>query len=545
MNFLFKILIVNILIIIPRLSSMEFPYHPNEEVKLISGIQIGVRPTTSSSQEAKKFFNQGLNLIYAFNHDEAYWSFQKAAALDPDYAMAYWGMALALGSNINMDITKKSEKIAYQHTQKALELSQNITESEKDYIKALSSRYTDAENPDHRLFNLNYRDAMKKLLEKYPDDPDAAVLYAESAMDVMPWKLWTPEGDPNEGTLDIVDVLENVLKRNPHHLGANHYYIHAIEASKHPEYALMSAERLKKIAPFLGHIMHMPSHIYILVGNYHEASLANQAAIAADLSYIKYYGLDGIYPLHYLSHNYFFLVRALSMEGKYRSALKTAQELEDFYAPHFKSMPELEYYLFAKLSVLLRFHKWKEILELPKPAAGTSVTEALWHFARGMAFAGLFDKQNALKEQSNFFDIQSQVSKDTVFGFNPVKSIFDIANLLLKAKITKLDSNFKEEITFLEEAIKIQDGLNYNEPPDWYFSVRENLGGAFLQNDQPKEAEAIFRKDLNHHPRNGRSLFGLLLSLKKQKREADSYFVEKEFEEAWKYSDEPLDVSEL
>ncbi len=528
---------------------MEFPYHPTKEITLISGLQNNARFVTTTNDEARRYFNQGLNLIYGFNHDMAYWSFQKAVALDPSMAMGYWGMALALGPNINMDITHKSEKVAFNHIQSALELSDRVTDNERDYIKALSNRYTDAENPDLKKLNANYYNAMKELKNKYKDDPDASVLYAESAMDINPWRLWTINGEMAEGTLDVVETLESVLKRVPNHLGANHYYIHAIEASKHPEYGLISAERLHKLAPSLGHIMHMPSHIYILVGDYEKASLANEAAIAADLSYIKQYGLDGIYPVHYLSHNYFFLIRSRSMEGKFKNALRAADDLNALYIPHFKAMPELEYYFSGKMSVLLRFHAWNELLEMRNPIiqlqAEAPITDALWHFSRGMAYAGLSDKENALRELEAFKTRKDKISESLVFGFNPVKPIFKIAENLLLAKIAKLDANFSKEIEFLKEAVLSQNTLNYNEPPDWYFPVRESLGGAYLQNNQFEEAENVFRDDLKLHPRNGRSLFGLLKSLKAQKKEADTYFVQKEFDLAWQYSDITLNISDL
>jgi len=531
------------------LSGMEFPYHPTKEITLISGKQISEHPVTTKMPEAQKFFNQGLTFLYGFNHDAAYWSFQKAVALDPSLAMGYWGMALALGPNINMDVTHKAEGIAFSHIQKATELTENISESEKDYIFALAKRYTDVPNPDLKKLNFNYMEAMKQLRFKYPDDPDAAVLYAESAMDVNPWKQWTVQGEPLPGTMEIVETLETVLKRQPNHLGANHYYIHAIEASKHPEYAMVSAERLRKLAPSLGHITHMPSHIYLLVGDYHEAATANEAAIAADLSYIRQYGLDGIYPLHYLTHNYYFLIRALSMEGRLKSAITAADELNAFYFPHFKEMPELEYYLSAKMFVLLRFHKWKELLEIKPPKAYAkeemAVTEALWHFARGLSFAAIGDQENALNEKSLFTAQKNKIPKDAVFGFNSVEPIFQIAENVLLAEMAKFEGDFLKEIAFLKEAVLIQDTLNYNEPPDWYFPVRESLGMAFLRNNQIREAEEVFRQDLNIHPRNPRSLYGLLLTLKKQSRPTDSFFVQKEFEQASQYSDSTLSPSDL
>jgi tetratricopeptide (TPR) repeat protein len=532
-----------------QIMSAEFPYHPTREITLIKGLQINEHPVTTNNKEAKAYFNQGLNLIYGFNHDQAYWSFQKAVALDENFAMGYWGMALSLGPNINMDIDMKAEKIAYGHIRKALELTDKVSNSERDYIYALSKRYSDVEKPDLKKLNIDYSNAMNALRTRYPDDPDAAVLYAESAMDLNPWKQWDKNGDPLPGTLEIVEALESVLKRMPNHLGANHYYIHAVEASKHPEYALINAERLKKLAPALGHILHMPSHIYLLVGDYAQAVLSNEAAIVADLSTIRQYGIEGIYPVHYLSHNYYFLIRALSMEGKFKGALRASNDLEKLYLPHVEDMPSLEYYLSAKMFLLARFHKWNELLQLQNPTLKTKsklpITETLWHFSRALAYASLNDEVYAMKERQAFLTSKKEISKDAIFGFNKVDSIFRIAENVLDAKFAKMQLDFKKEIEFLKEAVRVQDELNYNEPPDWFFPVRESLGGALLQSNQYKEAEAVFREDLRRHPRNGRSLFGLLLSLKGQSRESDSYFVQKEFDQAWSNSDEPLLVTDL
>lgn len=546
MKFL-KSLLFSIFGIFFSLSSMEFPYHPTKEVTLISGLQFNEHPVTTSSPEAQKYFNQGLTLVYGFNHDEAYWSFQKAVALDPDFAMGYWGMALALGPNINMGISGESEMVAFQHIQKAIELSKNITQNEKDYIQALSKRYTDSKNPDRKKLTLDYRDAMKALSAKYPDDPDAAVLYAESILDVSPWKQWTPSGDPAPGTLEIVDVLESVLKRVPDHLGANHYFIHAIEASKHPEYALINAERLYKLAPPLGHLMHMPSHIFILVGDYHRAALANDAAIATELSYIRQYGIGGIYPVHYLSHNYYFLLRALNMEGNYKRALQAADEFLAFYLPHYQEMPDLEYYLSGKLAVYLHFNKWQDLLKMAKidAKADIPITDALWHFGRGLAYAALGDKASALKEKQAFEQIKAKVPESAQFGYNSVKPIFQIAENLLNAKLARLDNDPTKEVDLLKEAVHIQDTLSYNEPPDWFFPVRETLGAALLKNGRYAEAEQVFREDLNLHPRNGRSLFGLLQSLKSQNRTTGSFFVQQQFDDAWQFSDTPLTLDNL
>lgn len=527
------------------LISKEYPLCPIKQIPLRTDY-IGLEhPVTTKSPAAQLYFNQGLTFMYAFNHDAAYCSFQQAAEQDPKLAMAYWGMALALGQNINIDITPNREKSAYEAIQKALELSSDASENEQDYIKALSKRYSNAEKPDIKSLAEQYSKEMNALMKKYPDDPDAAVLYAESGLDLNPWRQWSASGEPTNGILEILAVLEGVLKRNPMHLGANHFYIHAIEASNNPEKALMCAERLRKLLPSSGHLLHMPSHIYILVGDYHLAAECNEDAVAADREYIREYGMAGIYPLHYLSHNLYFLSRAYSMEGRFMDAYNAAKDLENFYKPNFGDMPDLEYYISNTIFVLLRFGHWKEVLKDPAPESSMPVTNVLWHFARGIAYAALNQPDKAEEEQKAFLDAKSKVPQDAIFGYNKASQVFMIAENLLKSKIALSQKNSEQEIEFLRKAIAVQDTLNYNEPPDWFFPVRENLGGALLRNKQFKEAEKVFREDLSKHPRNGRSLFGLMESLKAQSRETDAYWVKKEFEKAWKYSDVKLIISDL
>lgn len=522
-----------------------FPFFPNKEISLDPRLIYSHHPVTTQDPKAQQFFDQGLTLIYAFNHDAAYWSFQKASQLDPKMAMAYWGMALALGANINMNITPEREKVAYELIQKALKLTNNISEYEQDYIQALSQRYTSDPSRDLHQLAINYQKAMKKLSKKYRDDPDAAVLYAESSMNLNPWNLWDVEGNPLEETLEIIKLLESVLKRQPNHLGANHYYIHAVEGSSFPERALINAERLRKMLPASGHILHMPSHIYLLTGDYHQAAKSNEEAIAVDREYIKKYGMEGIYPLHYLSHNLYFLTRAYSMEGRFNDAKRTAEELETFYAPYFQMMPDLEYYIPTKMFVLLRFHRWKEILKLPEPQPEMKVSRVLWNFARAMALASLGEEQLALKEQTIFLERKSLLPSDAIYGYNKANKITKIAEYLLESKIAEIHHNFLIAIDSLKTAVAAQDLLKYNEPPDWFFSVRESLGAILLKNERYQEAEQIFREDLTKHPRNGCSLFGLSESLKAQSRIFDAYWVEREFQEAWKYSDAPLTISDL
>lgn len=502
-------------------------------------------PVSTKNQEAQNYFNQGLTLSYAFNHDAAFWSFKKAAELDPRLAMAYWGMALSLGTNINTPIDEEKSKKAYEYIQKAIQLSNYATDNEKDYIQALAVRYPKNPNENQETLNKKYNQAMEKLTARYPDDLDAAALYAESGLDLFPWKQWDANGNPKDDILAVVGVLESILKKDPNHLGANHFYIHAIEASKYPERALMSAERLRHMLPSSGHIMHMPSHIYLIVGDYHLAATCNEEAIAVDRAYIQKFGMIGSYPLHYLSHNMYFLSRAYCMEGRFEDARRISSELGNFYTPHFEQMPDLEYYATDFLFVLLRFHKWEELLKVPAPNSKMMLNSALWHFARGMAYASLGNLDQAQEEQALFEKMIKEVPTKTKYGYNEAQTIMNIASLSLKAKVAEANGDIPVAIDFLQQAISIQDKLSYNEPPDWYFAIRESLGGIWLRKKQFKNAEIVFRQDLEKHPRNGRSLFGLLESLKGQNRSTDTFWIQREFDLAWRYSTVPLSIQDL
>lgn len=523
----------------------EFPFEPPKNFVLNPKYIVVHHPVSAKQIAAQLYFDQGLTLIYAFNHDAAYWSFLKASQLDPEMAMAYWGMALALGTNINMNITSEREKVAYEAIQKALKFSEKGSQDERDYIKALSKRYSNDPTVDRKQLAINYSNAMRLLAKKYPDDPDASVLFAESLLDLNPWRQWDASGKPLEGTLEAIRSLTTVLKNIPNHLGANHYYIHAIEASRHPERALTSADRLNSLMPASGHILHMPSHIYLLVGDYHRAASVNEAAIAVDREYIREYGSQGIYPIHYLSHNMYFLSRAYSMEGRFAEAKRAADELVELYRPHIHRMPELEYYFPTPMFVLLRFHRWKDVLELPSPPSELPMATALWHFARGISYAALNNIQKAEDERAEFNKEIAKLPKDFVFGYNQASRVAKIAADLLEAKIAEAKGNPREATEFMQRAVTAQDALNYNEPPDWFFPVRESLGGLLLRQGRHDEAEKVFREDLKWHPRNGRSLFGLKESLAALSRPADLYWVSQEFEAAWKYSNTTLTIQDL
>src|SRR6185369_5176167 len=367
-------------------------------VALTSGLGDINHPVSTTNPEAQKFFNQGLAYIYAFNHEEAVRSFKRATELDPQLAMGYWGMALAFGSNYNVPADGPSLLTAYTNLQKALELAPKASEQDRAYINALSKRYSSDLRADQTQLAVAYKNAMGELSKRYPDDLDAATLYAESMMNLHPWKLWTLDGKPTEDTLEIVAVLEGVLRRNPNHTGANHYYIHAVEASTSADRALPSAERLGKIAPKAGHLVHMPSHVYIRTGDYSTAAQANVEAIAVDREYIPQTGAQGLYPLMYYNHNIHFLASASAHKGRYADSIKAARELEASVAPHLKAMPMLEAFRPYPIVSLVRFGRWDDILKEPKPDEALKITTAFWHFARGSAYVATNQLENAVAE---------------------------------------------------------------------------------------------------------------------------------------------------
>ena len=502
-------------------------------------------PTSTTNQEAQRFFNQGLAFIYGFNHDEAIRSFKRAAELDPQLAMAHWGIALALGSNYNLQADAAQQKLAYEAVQKALGLAGKASEIERAYIEALAKRYTNDPKADQQKLALDYKNAMGEIVKRYPDDLDAATLYAESMMNLRPWKLWTADGLPAEGTEEIVSVLEGVLKRNPDHTGANHYYIHAVEASRHPERALPSAARLGRLAPAAGHLVHMPSHIYIRTGDYEAAAQSNAEAIVADRAYLTKTGVQGVYPMMYYNHNIHFLASAHGINGRYADAIKSARELEANVKPHMKAMPMLEMFMPFATMTLVRFRQWDEILKSTEPEPEMKITGALWHFARGMAYAGTNQVARAEAEMKIFQDKVKSVPADAGFGNSTARGVLQVAEHVLNGKIALARGDKKMAIEFLRKGVEAEDALSYNEPADWDMPVRESLGGALLASGDYAEAETVFRAELQKHPRNGRALFGLVESLKRQEKNAAAQLVQRQFEKAWEKADTRLRVEDL
>jgi tetratricopeptide (TPR) repeat protein len=508
-------------------------------VSLIPGLGKHHHPVSTGNPEAQRFFDQGLALLYAFNHDEAARSFRKAAELDPKLAMAWWGVALAQGPNYNLSaVDAEQAKAALAALGKALALADAAPEHERAYVRALAKRYSEDPKADGKKLMEAYAKAMGELAERYPDDLDAATLAAESAMNLRPWKLWSPAGQPAEGTERIVRLLEGVLRRDPDHLGANHYYIHAVEASPQPERALPSADRLGILAPAAGHLVHMPAHIYMRVGDYEAAAVANEKAIAADRAYFKHSGANGIYPMMYFSHNIHFLAVARAQQGRFADAKKAADDLIAHVGPHVKDMPMLEGFLPTRTLILVRFRRWDEVLDAPKPDGKLPIATALWHFARGMAYAAQGKMDESEKEQKAFRLTSASIPEEAPYSdLNTAQSVLKVAAGLLDARLASARNDHKAAIGLLKKSVEAEDALLYMEPPDWFLPVRETLGGLLLQEGNAAEAERVFRADLDRNRRSGRSLLGLAASLRAQGKEHAARMVEIEYRRAWQKAD--------
>ena len=518
----------------------------NPPVTLMKGLGDLHHPVSTRNAEAQQFFDQGLRLIYAFNHDEAARSFQHAAELDPKLAMAYWGIAEAIGPNYNDPASEDRFRQAHDAIQKGVDFSSGASASERAYINVMAKRFPSDPKSDLRKAAEEYRDGMREVAKSYPDDLDAATLFAESGMDLHPWGLWNQDGTPLEGTNEIIATLESVIKRDPNHLGAVHYYIHAVEASPSPERALAAANRLAALAPSAGHIVHMPAHVYIRTGDYDAAVRTNEAAAKVDEAYIQATGATGIYPGMYYSHNLHFIAIAASMDGDFAQSKQAADRLFTHVQPMIHDMPMLEGFLTIPTAVLLRFEKWDDVLKTPKPDPNLKTATVFWHYGHGMALAGTSKPEEAEEDHKVIVEAKNATPEDAVFAppfNNKTKSILQIADDVLAAKIAIAGHDNAAAIAHLKNAVAVQDTLKYGEPPDWYFPVRESLGATLMINGNSAGAEKVFREDLDRNPRNPRSLFGLVESLKNQGRTYDAGFVESQFRNAWKGS--PLRLEDL
>ncbi|MGE5847961.1 MAG: tetratricopeptide repeat protein [Ignavibacteria bacterium] len=520
-----------------------------KKAPLFNNLGSHVHEITTYSDLAQKYFNQGLILSYGFNHAEAKRSFTEAARYDSNCAMAYWGIALVLGSNINVPMNNANIPEAYYAVQKAISLSENVSEKEKDYIMALSERYSKDSLADRSSLDIAYADAMRKLAKKYPDDLDAVTLFAESLLDLHPWDFWEKNGTAKPWTKEIVTILENILAKDPNHPGANHFYIHAVEASKNPEKALNSANKLINLVPGAGHLVHMPSHIYLRVGDYNKGIYANEKATAADESYIDQCHAQGVYPLAYVPHNHHFLWTCATLDGRRNLAIESVKDLlmhTDQEKMHHKPFGRLQQYYSVIYISYVRFGMWDEILKEEEP--DLPFLKSFWHYARCYAYIG----KNQLSKAEQELGKLKTVMKDKAIKEirlrdvrNTTEELLDIASEILKGEIEAKRKNYSSSIAHLTKALEIEDQLYYREPPDWFFPVRHSLGAVYLDAGMLKEAEKVYREDLENFPENGWSLFGLEKSLRAQGKNKEADEIQKQFVEAWSEADIKISSSRI
>lgn len=507
--------------------------------------------TISTDNElVQRYFNQGLVLAYGFNHAEAARSFYYASKLDPDCAMTLWGYAYVLGPNYNAGMERDNYERAYDAIQKAIALSQSKgTEKERDMILALSKRYVKEKIEDRTALDIAYSDEMKKLFEKYPTDPDIGTLYAESIMNLHPWDLYESSGQMKPWTPDILSTLEKLIRDNPRHCGANHFYIHAVESSKTPERANEAAKLLLDgLVPNAGHLVHMPSHIYIRTGEYHQGTIANIRAIQVDSTYVTACHAQGVYPLSYFPHNQHFMAATATLEGNSAWALYAADAVSDNANRQLMKEPmwgTLQHYYTIPFYVYVKFGKWDEILSRDINLEELDYPRAILHYARGMAYLGKAKLDSARVELDKLSDLASKESlhQITIWDINTVYDLVQIAERVLHAEIAGAEGNFQEAIELLKEGVAIEDSLNYNEPPDWFFSVRHNLGSMQIAAGNYEDAIVTYQEDLERLPKNGWALKGLAEAYSKLGDYKSSEETEQRFLSAWKTADISLSGS--
>ena len=517
----------------------SLPVHGAQE-PFFEGLGSYTRTITTTSPEAQKYFNQGLNFLFGFNHGAAIRAFQAAETIDPDCAMAHWGVALACGPHINFPVVPPpAAELAWKELALAQEHVAHTSAVEQALIEALSHRYADPQPEDRGALDQAYADAMRSVWKAHSDDPDVGALFAEAMMDLRPWDQWTHEGQPQPGTDEILATLEQVMKLNLNHPFANHLYIHALEASPHPERALAAADRMRDLQPGLAHNVHMPSHIDIRIGHWYEAITANLKAVEADHRYRAIVGEPKGLIVFYAAHNQHMLAYAAMMTGQRDLAVEQIRAMV-------KGMPEDEMKKYAMLTeafaampyeVLIRFGLWDEILAEPDHPEFMVFTRAFRHAARGIAYAANGDVKSARVEQTAFLEASKLVPAEDAFGNNSCQALLAIATPMLEGEILIREGKLDEGLSQLRTAVSAEDALRYDEPPGWILPVRHSLGANLMQAGRFAEAEQVYRDDLARLPENGWSLFGLARSLELQKRGDEAAVVEARYHKIWSNAD--------
>jgi len=500
---------------------------------------------TTASPDAQRWFDQGLRLVYGFNHQEAQRAFSEASRLDPSCAMCYWGIAMTEGSNYNSPTDADREKRALAAVQEAQRRAAPAAPPERAMIGALARRHSADPAMKREALDLAYTDAMRQVARQFPDDLEASTFFADAMMNLRPWNLWTPDGAPQPGTEEIVLTLERVLAKNPEHPGAIHLYIHAVEASQTPGRAEAPADRLARLMPGAGHIVHMPSHIYWRVGRYADAVTSNTAAVQADRAYFKTAAPSPIYRGLYYPHNIDFIWQAASMEGNSAATFRAAGEFAAAApAEMIKQMPDMETAPVAPIVALVRFGRWDEVLRQPAPPTAWRYTSGVWRYARGRAFTAKGQPAEAARELGELEAILKSVppERTVAFFFRAQNMLQMAANVLAGEMAAKAGDGASAE-RLLRAAVAEQDTHWFTEPPPWYFPVRQSLGAVLLQAGRAGDAELVYREDLRRNPENGWSLFGLAQSLRAQGKTAEAAQVDERFKKAWAQADVTLSAS--
>ncbi|SDM31781.1 tetratricopeptide repeat protein [Kriegella aquimaris] len=495
---------------------------------------------STKNERAQAFFNQGLKLSYAFNHAEAHRSFMEASRLDPNHAMTYWGQAFTLGPNINDPQPDDDRKQKYNEAMAmANKLAFSATPKERALIKALSARYSEDLSKDVAELNMSYMEEMTKVAKKYPEDANIQILYAAAVMNTVPWNYWDKDGKPSPNIKEAKAALEKAMELEPENPGGHHYFIHMVELP-YPDLGVPSADKLSSLMPGAGHIVHMPSHIYIRVGRYKDAVTVNQAAILADEDYISQCFAQGLYPLAYYPHNIHFLWSSASLLGSSQVAIDAANKTaEKVPAAELVQIPFLQDFASTPLLAYTRFGKWDEILSIPAPSEEIKHVNLIRHYARGMAFIRkgnineAEEELNAIKALKNDPELEDLVATAN----NSSASIARIAHDIIAGELAALKGDLPSAIEHLENAVINEDKLVYTEPAAWHIPTRQNLGAVLMKAEKYEEAEKIYKEDLSVLRQNGWSLMGLYNSYIAQGKTSEAEKIKKEFNKAWEEAD--------